>query len=69
MVLRFGGQITAEIGDQRMIVNAGGLAFTARGTVHTFQNFAAATAQMLVMVTPGGFNVCRFATRCEGRIR
>ena len=33
-----------------------GLGFASRGTVHTFQNFGDATAQMLVMVTPGGFN-------------
>ena len=50
------GQITAEISDQRIIVDAGGSAFVSRGTAHTFQNFTEATARMLVMVTPGGFN-------------
>jgi quercetin dioxygenase-like cupin family protein len=50
------GQITAEINEQRIILNAGGSAFMSRGIVHTFQNFTDATARMLLMVTPGGFN-------------
>lgn len=50
------GQITAEISRERLVLNAGGSAFVSRGVVHTFQNFTEATARMLVMVTPGGFN-------------
>jgi hypothetical protein len=48
--------VGAEINEQRIILNAGGSAFMSRGIVHTFQNFTDATARMLVMVTPGGFN-------------
>jgi quercetin dioxygenase-like cupin family protein len=50
------GQITAEISDQQIILDAGGSAFASRGTVHAFQNFGDTAAQMLVMVTPGGFH-------------
>lgn len=50
------GQITAKIGDRQVVLDAGGSGYASRGTVHTFQNFGDATAQMLVMVTPGGFN-------------
>jgi len=50
------GRITAEINGQQVVLDAGGSGFASRGTVHTFQNFGDATAQMLVMVTPGGFN-------------
>ena len=32
------------------------LGFCARGTAHSFQNFSNAQAQILVMVTPGGFH-------------
>jgi mannose-6-phosphate isomerase-like protein (cupin superfamily) len=50
------GQITAKIGDRQVVLDAGGSGYASRATVHTFQNFGDATAQMLVMVTPGGFN-------------
>ena len=50
------GQITAEINHQRTVLDAGGSSFAPRGTVHAYQNFGHAVAQMLVMVTPGGFN-------------
>jgi hypothetical protein len=50
------GQITTEISGHRIILDAGGSAFASRGTAHTFQNFDNSTAQMLVMVTPGGFH-------------
>ena len=50
------GEITAEIDGQRTVLHAGGSAFAPRGTVHAFQNFGAAVAEMLVMVTPGGFH-------------
>lgn len=49
------GEITAEIDGQRTILNAGGSAFAPRGTAHTLQNFSSGAAQMLVMVTPRGF--------------
>jgi quercetin dioxygenase-like cupin family protein len=50
------GQITAEIDYQRIVLDAGDSSFSPRGTVHAYQNFGDAVAQMLVMVTPGGFN-------------
>jgi mannose-6-phosphate isomerase-like protein (cupin superfamily) len=50
------GQITADIGGQQIVLDAGGSGFASRGTVHTFQNFGDVVARMLVMVTPGGFN-------------
>jgi len=50
------GEITAETDGQRSVLHAGGCAFGQRGTVHAFQNFGTATAHMLVMVTPGGFD-------------
>ena len=50
------GQITAEISDQRIILDAGDSAFSSRGTAHTYQNFGDARARMLVMVTPGDFH-------------
>ncbi len=49
------GKITTEIDGQRTVLQAGGSAFAARGTTHTFQNFSGAVAKMLVMVTPGVF--------------
>jgi len=51
-----GGEITAKINDRQIVLDAGGSAFAPRGIVHTYQNFGDAVAQMLVMVTPGGFN-------------
>jgi mannose-6-phosphate isomerase-like protein (cupin superfamily) len=50
------GEVTAEIDGQRTVLYAVGSAFASRGTAHTYQNFGAATTQMLVMVTPGGFD-------------
>jgi mannose-6-phosphate isomerase-like protein (cupin superfamily) len=50
------GRITAEIASQQVVLDAGGSGYASRGTVHTFQNFGDSVAQMLVMVTPGGFN-------------
>jgi hypothetical protein len=49
-------RITAEISQERLVLNAGGSAFVSRGVAHTFQSFTEATARVLVMVTPGGFN-------------
>jgi quercetin dioxygenase-like cupin family protein len=50
------GQIIAEIDGQQTVLHAGGFGFASRGTVHAFQNFGDTAAQMLVMVTPGGFH-------------
>ena len=50
------GEITAEIDGHRTVLYTGGSAFMPRGTVHTYQNFGEGAAQILVMVTPGGFH-------------
>jgi quercetin dioxygenase-like cupin family protein len=50
------GEVTAEIDGRRTVVRAGGSAFAPRGTAHAFQNFGDSVAQLLVMVTPGGFH-------------
>src|SRR5215470_5425016 len=50
-----GGEIIIEIDGQRRLLQAGASAFGGRGTAHTFQNFGKSAAQLLVMVTPGGF--------------
>jgi quercetin dioxygenase-like cupin family protein len=50
------GDITFEIDGQRIVLHKGGSAFAPRGTVHTFQNFTNAPAEILALVTPGGFN-------------
>jgi len=47
------GVITFEIDGQRIETKAGDSAYAARGTAHAYQNFAAETAKMLVMTTPG----------------
>lgn len=49
------GEITAEIDGQRTVLHAGDSAFAPRGTEHAFQNFGDGAAQMLVVLTPGGF--------------
>ncbi len=50
------GEITVEVDGERMLLPAGGSAFAPRDTVHAFQNFTNIQAQILIMVTPGGFH-------------
>jgi uncharacterized cupin superfamily protein len=50
------GEITVDVDGERMVLPAAGSAFAPRGTVHAFQNFSNTQAQILVMVTPGGFH-------------
>ena len=45
-----------EIDGERTMLPAGGSAFAPRGTAHSFQNFSNAEAQILVLITPGGFH-------------
>lgn len=51
------GEITIEIDGQRSVLSAGSSAFAPRGTAHTIQNFGDSPAEMLIMVTPGSFNL------------
>ena len=50
------GEITLEVDHQRVALRRGGSAFAPRGTAHTFQNFTNTAAEILIVVTPGGFN-------------
>lgn len=50
------GEITAEIAGELTVLREGGCAFARRGTAHTIHNFGDASAHLLIMVTPGGFN-------------
>ena len=50
------GEITLEIDGKRTTLHTGGSAFAPRGSAHTFQNFTNGPAEILVLVTPGGFN-------------
>jgi quercetin dioxygenase-like cupin family protein len=50
------GEITLEVDGQRIALRRRGSAFAPRGTAHTFQNFSDGAAEILVLVTPGGFN-------------
>jgi mannose-6-phosphate isomerase-like protein (cupin superfamily) len=50
------GEVTVEIDGERTVAGPGTMAFAARGTVHTFQNFEKTPARMLVMVTPAGLD-------------
>ena len=50
------GAYTALLGDDEVALGPGAYAFVPRGTVHAFTNAGAATARMLVLVTPGGIH-------------
>jgi quercetin dioxygenase-like cupin family protein len=51
------GEITFVVDGERNVLHAGGSAFAPRGTAHTFKNFNDSPAEMLVMTTPGRFNL------------
>ncbi len=50
------GEITIQIDAEQTLAGPGTMAFAARGTVHTFQNFQKTPARMLVVVTPAGLD-------------
>jgi mannose-6-phosphate isomerase-like protein (cupin superfamily) len=50
------GEVTVVVDGHRSVLGTGASAFAPRGTAHTFQIFGRASAQLLVLVTPGGFN-------------
>jgi quercetin dioxygenase-like cupin family protein len=49
------GELTFQLGDERMVRRRGELAFAPRGAVHTFANLSGAPAEQLLVVTPAGF--------------
>src|SRR5262245_52068935 len=49
------GEITYQIGDQRIVATAGMFANMPVGTPHSFKNETSRTAKMLVSVAPAGF--------------
>lgn len=57
------GHLTAEVDGRRIELAPGDSAFLPRGTAHTYQNFTEATARMLVMTTPAGFD--NFFVECS----
>jgi mannose-6-phosphate isomerase-like protein (cupin superfamily) len=62
------GEITIEVDGDRQVLYAGGSAFAPRGTAHSFRNFSTSPAEMLVMTTPGRFNLFleELAALCAG---
>jgi mannose-6-phosphate isomerase-like protein (cupin superfamily) len=51
------GEITIEVDGERSVLRPGGSAFAPRGTAHTFKNFGESPAEMLMITTPGHFNL------------
>ena len=49
------GELTFQLGEQRLERRAGELAFAARGAHHTFANLGDADARTLIVCTPAGF--------------
>ena len=49
-----GGPLTVVIGDRRLEVEEGGLAWIPRGTPHSFSNLSGRPLRMLGIATPGG---------------
>jgi quercetin dioxygenase-like cupin family protein len=49
------GEITYQIGDQRIVATAGMFANMPVGTPHSFKNETKRTAKMLISVAPAGF--------------
>jgi quercetin dioxygenase-like cupin family protein len=49
------GQLTFQLGDERITRRAGELAFAPRGVPHTYANLSGAPARALLICTPAGF--------------
>jgi hypothetical protein len=49
------GEIAVEVDGHRTVLRPDGSVFAPRGSAHAYQNFAGATAKMLAMTMPGGF--------------
>ncbi len=49
------GELTFQLGDERFVRRAGGLAFVPGGAHHTFANLSGSDARTLIVITPAGF--------------
>jgi quercetin dioxygenase-like cupin family protein len=49
------GELTFQLGDERVVKGAGELVFAPGGATHTFANRSDAPARYLLICTPGGF--------------
>ena len=49
------GELTFQLGDERIARRAGEVAFAPRGVPHTYANLSAAPAHALLVITPAGF--------------
>ena len=49
------GELTFQLGDERVVKGAGELVFAPCGATHTFANRSDAPARYLLICTPGGF--------------
>jgi quercetin dioxygenase-like cupin family protein len=49
------GELTFQLGDERVTRRAGEIAFAPRGVAHTFANLSGAEARTLIVCTPAGF--------------
>jgi quercetin dioxygenase-like cupin family protein len=57
------GELTFQLGDERLIRRAGELAFAPRNVAHTYANHSDAPARVLLLCTPAGFE--RYFARME----
>ena len=62
------GELTFQVRDELVRVQAGELAFAPRGVPHTFANLSDAPARQLIVCTPGGFEryFARMAAERQG---
>ena len=60
------GELTFQLGDERIVRRRGELAFARRGVHHTFANLSGAEARQLIVCTPAGFE--RYFQRIAAQI-
>jgi quercetin dioxygenase-like cupin family protein len=61
------GELTFQLGDQRLVRGRGDFAFAPRGVPHTFANLSGAPSHTLLVCTPAGFE--RYFARIAARQR
>jgi quercetin dioxygenase-like cupin family protein len=62
------GELTFQLGEERLTRGAGELAFAPRGVPHTYANLSGAPARVLMVITPAGFerHFARIAAERQG---